>query len=95
MPAISRRAAALRPAPCRALQKAIEIAVRRVLEREAVEHVAVGLHERKRVVDADRARMAIEQLAEVRLAQPAVDLRLTLMQTVSGTTSDRPSRAAR
>ena len=50
----------------------------RVLERQAVEHPAVGAHQRERVEDADRARMAVEQLAEVGLAQPAVDARADL-----------------
>ena len=45
----------------------------RVLEREAVEDLSVAAHQRKRVEDANRPRMPVEQLPEVRLAQPAVD----------------------
>ena len=64
---------ALGPALAGAVQERAEVAVARVLEGEAVEDAAVGAHEGKRVEDADRPRMAVEQLAEVRLAQPAVD----------------------
>ena len=39
---------------------------------------AVRAHQREGVEDADRARMAVEQLPEVRLAQPAVDARADL-----------------
>ena len=73
MPAISRRAVASGQPLRGARQERAQIAVPRVLEREAVEHAAVGAHQRKRVEHANRARMRVEQLAEVRLAQPAVD----------------------
>ena len=95
MPAISRRAAASdQPLPV-ARQERAQVAVARVLERQAVEDAAVGAHQRKRVEDADRARMAVEQLAEVRLAQPAVDAAADLDADVAGTTDERPSRRAR
>src|SRR5262249_25771660 len=55
-----------------------QVAMARVLERQAVEDSAVREHERERVEDADRARMAVEQLPEVGLAQPAVDARAGL-----------------
>ena len=63
------------PARCR---KRAEIAVARVLERQAVEHLAVGAHQREAIEDADRARVTVQQQAEVRLAQPAVDARADL-----------------
>ena len=44
------------------------------LECEAIEDAAVVPHQRKRVVDADRAGMPGEELAEVGLAKPAVHL---------------------
>ena len=62
---------ALGPALAGALQERAQVAVARVLEREAVEQPAVRAHEREGVEDADRARVPVEQLPEVRLAQPA------------------------
>ena len=58
------------------LQKGAEVAVRRVLERQGIEQRAGrgrAAEQRKAVVDPDRARMAVEQMTEVRLAHPAVD----------------------
>ena len=95
MPAISRRAAGFGPALVAARQERAEIAVPRVLERQAVEHPPVVAHQRKGVEDADRARVAVEQLAEVGLAQPAVDAAADLDADVSGTTAERPMRRAR
>ena len=76
MPAISRRAAALgHPSRVRA-QEGAEVAVTRVLERRGSRGPSPSARiSGKRVEDADRARMAVEQLAEVGLAQPAVDPR--------------------
>jgi hypothetical protein len=44
-----------------------------VFERQAVQDLAVRPHDGKRVVDADGSRVIVEELAEVGLAQPAVD----------------------
>ena len=78
MPAISRRAAgSLHPFAARA-RAVLEIAVARVLQRQAIEHPPVGAHQREGVVDAKGARMVLQQLAEVRLAYPAVDVRADL-----------------
>jgi len=52
--------------------------VPRILEREAVDHLVAAAHQRKRVEDANRTRMAVQQLPEVRLAQPAVNSRACL-----------------
>ena len=65
----------------------------RVLERQAVEHLAVGAHQREAIEDADRARMAVEQLAEVGLAQPAVLMRADLDADLAGIVLDRPRRS--
>ena len=55
-----------------------EIPVARVLQREAIEHPPVGAHQREGVVQAQGARMILQQLAEVRLPHPAVDMRADL-----------------
>ena len=78
MPAISRRAAASDHGRSVLLEECREVAVTGVFEGQVVEHAAVGTHQREHVVDADRPRMAVEQLAEVRLADPAVDARAGL-----------------
>jgi len=49
-----------------------------VLDDEAVEHVAVGTNQRKLIEHANRARMSVEHLTEVRFAQPSVDVRAHL-----------------
>ena len=78
MPAISRRAGVSgQPFPARC-RNALRSPWQRVLERQAVEQPPVGAHQREGVEDADRARMAVEQLAEVGLAQPPVDARADL-----------------
>ena len=59
------------PLAARALQIRAEIALSRILERQAVERRAVVAHDDEGVVDRDRARVAVEQLAEVGLADPA------------------------
>src|SRR6185369_8570878 len=56
-----------------AVEVRAQVAVARVLEGEAVEDAALRSHQRERVEDADRPGMPVQQLAEVRLAQPAVD----------------------
>ena len=61
------------PPAAGALQIGAEIALARVLEGEAVERRPVVAHDDEGVVDRDRARVIVEQLAEVRLADPAVD----------------------
>ena len=68
----------LRPPLGGAGQEGAQVAVARVLEREAVQHLSVGAHQRKRVEDANRPRMSVQQLPEVRLAQPPVDARAHL-----------------
>ena len=78
----------LRPA----LQVRAQVAVARVLERQVVEHLAVGAHQREAIEDADRARVAVQQQAEVGLAQPAVDARADLDADLFG---DRRRAAAR
>ena len=50
--------------------------------------------QREAVEDADRARVAVEQLAEVRLAQPAVDVRADLDADLFGD-GRRPAQPAR
>ena len=85
----------LREALLRSLEMRAEIAVRGVFHRQAVEHLAVA-EQRKRVEDANRARMAVEQIAEVRLAQPAVDAAADLdADDRRARDRDRPWRAAR
>ena len=71
---------ALGPALRGALEERAQIAVTRVLEREAVQQAwpRANANERKCVVHADRLRLLLEHLAEVRLAQPAVDARADL-----------------
>jgi len=54
-------------------QERAQIAVARVLEREAVQHAAIGPHQRKGIEHANRAGVVVEQLADVRFAEPAVD----------------------
>src|SRR6185369_2246389 len=63
-----------------ATEKGAEIAVRRVLQRQAVIHVVWGVATKQRedVEQADCARMIVEQPAEIRLAHPAVDVRADL-----------------
>ena len=63
----------LRPALARALQEGAEVAVARVLQRQAVEDVPVPVQQREGVEDADGPHVAVQQLAEVGLAHPAVD----------------------
>ena len=61
------------PALARAREERAQVAVAGVLEREAVEDPSVAAHQREGVEHADRARMSVQQLAEVGFAQPAVD----------------------
>src|SRR5262249_5926901 len=68
----------LRPPLARALQVRAQVAVTGVLESQGIEDALVLTHEREGVVDPDRARMPVEQLAEVGLAQPAIDVRADL-----------------
>ena len=65
----------LRPSAAVLAQVRAEVAVRRVLEREAIMDVAGVAREREGVEDANRPRMTVEELAEVGFAQPAVDAR--------------------
>ena len=89
MPAISRRADRLRPALPRAVQEGLEVAVRRVFEGEAVEDGPSGAQERERVEDADGARMPVQELPEVGLAHPAVDVLAGLDADDGGTRAAR------
>src|SRR4029453_13816158 len=70
----------LAPALVVAMEVRAQIAVWRVLEHEAVEHTvpAAIAHQRKHVVDLNRARMLAQLWAEVGLTQPAVDVRTGL-----------------
>ena len=79
MPAISRRAVVSVQPLAERLQERAEIAMPRVLERQTVRAACPpACTQRERVEHADRARVVVEQLAEVRLAQPAVDARAHL-----------------
>src|SRR5262245_21629091 len=68
----------LGPARGSALEVGAQVAVRGVLERERVDHGSVGSMNREPIEDPDRAGMLVEELPEVRLAQPAVDVRADL-----------------
>ena len=57
-----------------ALEIGPQVAVLRVLERETVEDAAVVSNQGKRVEDADRTFVPREELPEVGLLQPAVDV---------------------
>ena len=61
----------LRPPRARAAQEGPQVTLARVLQDQAVEDAAV-LDEREGVEDADGARVAVQQLAELGLAHPAV-----------------------
>jgi hypothetical protein len=63
----------LRPAPARAMEEGTEVALPRILQGKAVENAAVLSQQGKGVEHADRTRMIVQELAEVRLAQPPVD----------------------
>src|SRR5689334_8219323 len=63
----------LRPSTLTTPQERTQVAVPRVLEREAVDHRAVVDCQRKRIEHADRTLVTIEELAEVGFAEPAVD----------------------
>ena len=73
------------------LQVRAQVAVARVLEGQVVEHLAVGAHQREAIEDADRARVPVQEQAEVGLAQPAVDARADLDADLFG---DRRGAAA-
>src|SRR5262249_44116589 len=64
----------------RALKECAQIAVRRVLEDEAVQHLTrtAVAQQRKHVIDANGARVVAQLLPEVRFAEPAVDVRARL-----------------
>src|SRR5262249_41881291 len=62
----------LRPAAPAPLEERAEIARSRVFESQTVENPAVVTDEGEGVVDADRPGMPVQQLTEVRLAQPSV-----------------------
>ena len=64
----------LAPALARALQEGPEVPVARVLDGEAIEDAPVLAHEREGVVDADRPGVSVQELPEVGLAQPPVDV---------------------
>src|SRR3954471_15108520 len=69
---------ALRPPFFLAMQIRAQIAMRRVFEDQVVKNSAVAANLRKHIEDADCAWMIVEQLTEVRLAQPAIDARADL-----------------
>jgi hypothetical protein len=62
-----------RPSRTVALKKSAEVAMFRVFEHEAVEKLPVVENEQKRVENTNRPRMAVKQLSEIRLTQPAVN----------------------
>ena len=64
----------LRPLFLAAKQKGAEVAVTRILEGEAVDHFIVGADQREDVEHADGAGVILEELTEVRLPQPGVDV---------------------
>lgn len=64
---------ALGPALLGAMQVCAEVSMPRVLECEVIQDLPIRPHQRKRVEHADCARMTIEELPEVRLAQPSVN----------------------
>ncbi len=76
--------AGLAPRPGRACQVRAEVAVRSVFERQHVEHPAVGPQHREAVEDLDRPRVRLQELAEVGLAQPAVDVGADLQTDLGG-----------
>src|SRR5262249_34160652 len=55
-----------------------EIAVARVLERQAIKHFTARSQQRECIERPNRARVAVEEQAEVGFAQPAVDVRAHL-----------------
>src|SRR5262245_5611236 len=71
---------ALPPAllPARAPQIGAEVAVERVLEHEVEEGPAVPSRKGEAIEEADGPGMVLEELAEVRLPDPAVDVRADL-----------------
>ena len=86
---------ALGPALFLPMQVGAEITVRGVFEHQVVDDGRVPAHMRKGVEHANRARMVVEQLAEVRLAQPSVDPRADLETHRLRDDGDSPSRVAR
>jgi hypothetical protein len=62
------------PSRAAAPEERAEISVARILEHQAIQDPSVLAHQRKRIVDGDGARMTVEQLPDVRLTQPAVDV---------------------
>src|SRR5262245_33277150 len=58
------------PALAGSMKKRAEIAVPRILQCEAIQKLAVRPGRRERVEHANRARMVVEHLTEVRFAQP-------------------------
>ncbi len=70
--------ALLGPALRGADQVVAKIAMPRVLESQAIEHPPLRRQQRERVEDADGARMPLEELPEIGLAQPAVTARADL-----------------
>ncbi len=68
----------LRPAVAVPAQIRAQVAEARVLERQAVADLRPGGEQRKRVKDPNGPWMFVEQLAEVRFAEPAVDARADL-----------------
>jgi hypothetical protein len=62
----------LPPGPARLLQEGAEVSVPGVLEGQAVQRATVVAHQREAVEHLNGPRVPVEQLAEVRLAKPAV-----------------------
>ncbi len=69
---------ALGPSLFLPMQVGDQITMLGVLEHQVVDDGRVPAHVRKGVEHSNRARMVVEQLAEVRLAQPSVDPRADL-----------------
>src|SRR4029078_8254225 len=69
---------ALGPSLFLRVQIRAEIAVRGVLEHEIADDTSVRPHVREHVEDTNRARMIVQQLAEIGFAEPSIDPRAHL-----------------
>ena len=67
----------------------------RIFKREAIDERAVGVRTRKAVEYPNGARMIVEQLSKVGLAQPAVDALADLHADRLRYRRERPSRVAK
>src|SRR3954471_4907807 len=83
----------LGPPPAGARQERAQVAAHGTFENEAVEDAAAGGGQREAIEHLDRTRMVAQQHAEVRLTEPAVDVRADLdahrFRYVAGAASPR------